>query len=150
MDEQELHNYELGFLARTEEDAAHALALLQQHHVTVLFQGPAQKIKLAYPIKKETFAIFGYIHFSAPSSVLPVLQTDLNNNTHILRFLVITPPLRGMQDTRGEVSSSRRRDSSVRGKQKSAEQPAPVVQKPIREAELTNEALEKKLEEILK
>ena len=151
MDQREITQYEIGFLVRTEDDARQVLQLLQGHKVLVVSQSSLSRIKLAYPIQKEAFAFFGYVHFSLDPGAMKALETDFRSAPYVLRFLIITPPLQGLHGVRGGGESPRRVAMS-RGKTPAPDVlvSAPVPQKPVREAELSNEALEKKLEEILK
>ncbi len=50
------------------------------------------KINLAYPIKKETEAFFGYFWVELLPEKLVELKEQLNFNKDILRYLIITPP----------------------------------------------------------
>ncbi len=103
--------------------------LLKEMGLEIISEGGVTEIRLAYPVKKETRANFGYIHFSAEPEVVNKLRDSLQLNVNVLRFLIVTPPFVKVQ--------SRREEGNYRVK-------------PVEEArpEISNSSLEEKLEEI--
>jgi ribosomal protein S6 len=132
-------DYEISFLVKEEADAEGVSRLLKQHSAEVAAGGSLKPLVLAYKIKKQTHAYFGYAHFSALPSSLPALQRDLETNPLILRFLVITPPFMRMRTYTPRVKPSIPVRQSAALGEMTAPSPLP----------LSNEALEKKIEEIL-
>jgi ribosomal protein S6 len=131
--------YELSFLLKTKDAETALEALLAQYEAEVFFKGPVVETRLAYPIKKQSQALFGYLHFRAlPDSVDTLLQS-LKLNSSVLRVLLVTPPI-----SRGERAV---RIPEERKEKVIAAETVPVAPKT---GMLTNEALEEKLEEILK
>ncbi|MDO8537063.1 MAG: hypothetical protein Q7R94_02345 [bacterium] len=141
----EKKNYELAVLLRDEESSREVLKLLGQHQIEVQETGQPKKINLSYPVKHIREAIFEFFSlFSLPENI-KLLEQDLKGNTAILRSMVVGIPrdraaARGMVDSRRRVSGSRRPAS-----------PSPSYEvKPVpHKATLSNEAIEKKIEEIL-
>lgn len=135
--------YEISFILRSEEAVTPALGFLEKIGAKVIEKSLPVKIKLSYPIKRETAACFMYAIFSlAPEKVLG-LDKELKLSNDVLRFLIITPP----------VQKDERRERPRRAE--GPKQPEPVKKvefvAPVREPEiLSNELLEKRLEEILK
>lgn len=121
--------YEIAFLLRApEEEAAIADALLKAG-AAVTFSSPVSQIKLAYPIQKQNAAHFGFRRFLLTASGQKALSGDLALRPGVLRFLIVsTSP--------------------------AAARPSPrwprMEEKPASPGTLSNEALEEKLEEILK
>ncbi len=138
--EKEQKNYEIGFLTRTEGDKNEIIKALEEQKISIAKSGGLSKIKLAYPIQKESSAYFDYLIFSAQPEAIEKISQNLKLNLKILRFLIITPPTIGIQK-----SASRFRKTVL---------PKPIVKKPAVEKiplqQVSNEMLEKKLEEILK
>lgn len=135
-EEKDKKEYEISFLVRQEEQSQEVAKALNRHGAQISHEGQVTKMRLAYPIKKETNACFGYYWFFAAPEAVVQIDNDLRLSKEVLRFMVVASPVK--------KSASERRD--VRETPKSAPQaPAPVAQ----ERELTNEDLEKKLEEIL-
>lgn len=135
-EEKDKKEYEISFLVRQEEQSQEVAKVLNRHGAQISHEGQVTKMRLAYPIKKETNACFGYYWFFAAPEAVVQIDNDLRLSKEVLRFMVVASPVK--------KSASERRD--VRETPKSAPQaPAPVAQ----ERELTNEDLEKKLEEIL-
>jgi hypothetical protein len=97
------------------------------------------KIALAYPIKKQTSGFFGYFHFAFSPEEIKHLEHEMETSVAVLRHLIITPPFKKME---------------ARPRPETSHTPSARVQIP-RAAEgtkpeaLTNEDLEKKIEEIL-
>lgn len=125
--------YEIAFLSKTEESSP-ILQSLTNRGLVILSENPLTKIRLAYPIKKENFAYFGYVHFEGDPAAIKNLRADLKLNPEVLRYLVITRPFGEKEVKKSEPAES------AEPKEKLSLSPESV---------LTNEALEKKIEEIL-
>ncbi len=136
---EEKKDYEISFLLKSEERVDEILKALKHIGGEITLEGPIEKIVLAYKIKKETSASFGHFHFRALPADIKTLTQELKNNPEVLRTLVVTPPF---------VKSKR---TTMRPLPKAAA-PAPEYKAPIAvaPAPLSNEALEKKIEEILR
>lgn len=143
MDEPQLNedkkNYELALLLITEETASDVSRLLGQHGVEAASQLAIKKLTLAYKINGHDGANFCFVRLSAPPPEIKSLARDLGTNPGILRFLIISLPKRA---TSAEGMRPMRK---------------PTMRKPIRPSApprepkpLSNEGLEKKIEEILK
>ena len=128
-------SYEIVFLARNEEDAQQVIKLLKSAGAEIELEGPISKITLAYAIKKEQSAHFGYFHFLLETEKVKQLEDSIRINPLILRFLIITPPF--VKNKTRSFLPPRRRPSSF---SQPAERKTPS---------LSNEALEKQLKEIL-
>jgi len=137
-------NYELAILVKTEEELVGIAAFLGQHSATITGEPKVKKLTLSYPVKKQREAVFASYLFSAEPANAKALEKDLSLRQDILRSMIIIPPKPQSQESRpmGEMPGVRR--PMVRT-------PRPAVgTKPAAPAAISNEALEKKLEEILK
>lgn len=141
--------YEIAFVLATEDAEGEIGKTIAANGMEVTGKGPVAALKLAYPIKKHVSGFFGYCWFSGMPSDVKKIKETLALQPNVLRFLIVTPPVKpAARDSRGE----RLRDHSAAPKpgqpavpqEKPAEQPAPAPEA------LSNELLEKKLEEILK
>lgn len=154
MNEEE-KNYEVGFLARSEQDRDEVAKILESYQLPIIYEGQISKIKLAYPIKKENFACFGFLYFSGDPAIIEKLSSELRTNPKILRFLIILRPILRKDESR-EIKIPSMSKMSLAGQPERSqkvfsEQPSQLVRKaPIKTEALSNEDLEKKLEEILK
>ncbi len=130
--ELQKRTYELAFVLATEDEEAAILRIFGAHHLEPITKSPITQIRLAYPIEKHETGYFGYYHFTAEPDVIQKLRQTLSLEAGILRLLIVTPPPKmSFPPPRTQV-----REPQVK--------PAP------REEVLSNEALEEKLEEILK
>lgn len=137
MNESNKARYEIAFLLRTAEDLAKVTGVLTRHGAEVASQGPLNQIALAYQIKKESTAHFGFIQFLAERSLIALINQDLSRETAVLRFLIVESPIvERAQAPKAEVPAD-----APQGTARSAG-PRPGI--------TTNEVLEKRLEEILK
>lgn len=125
--------YELGFLVKEEDEAAGLISALKDMGAEILLEGPVRKTALAYEIKKQTSACFGFTQFMMEPAAAKSLEAALNVRPELLRFLLMTPP------------TSTARPQPVGGPQKPVSKPHEPKTAPA----LSNEALEKKIEEIL-
>lgn len=154
IEEGEGKNYEVGFLIKSDSDKGGLIKILEDNQFSIINEGQISRIKLAYPIKKENFAYFGYLHFSGVPANIQNLSDKLRTESKILRFSIIP---QSVEETEGKISeeiySTRARHFSERQKVQGTPFQPPTPQlpkKPARTEALSNEALEKKLEEILK
>lgn len=131
-------DYEISFLCREEKGPEEVLRLVKRSGGEVATEGPVERIALAYKIEKESSAYFGFFHFSFSPSDMKALEHDLTTSPAVLRYLIITPPF-------------------VKAKSKGTGKPRPQAptsdfapeKKQVPTLPLSNEALEKKIEEIL-
>ncbi|MEK7513094.1 MAG: hypothetical protein AAB601_02745 [Patescibacteria group bacterium] len=123
--------YELGFSAQS-EDLTAVKRLLAVQGATVISERPLEKIRFVYPIRKQQYGFLGAIRFSGVAD-LGAFSKLLGLEGGLIRFMV------HRVDAKREAA---RQESAGR----------PMGPRPIRhetEPMLTNEALEKKIEEIL-
>ncbi|MDO8469874.1 MAG: hypothetical protein Q7S84_02520 [bacterium] len=151
-DEQTL--YEVTFL-QVHEDSSAVRETLRTHHATIQEERPMEKVHLAYPIGKQVYAFMGSFRFtvdenlsagplrrsSSPASTagrqaLAKLRTDLKLGAAPLRFMI----------HRAERVSERQSERS--GERPAVERGPRPSSSPASEP-LTNEALERKISEIL-
>ncbi len=143
--EKEAKNYEIGFLLREEKDAKEIVVLLESHGAVILNEAKFKRIHLAYPIKKEIAAYFGFIHFSASPSVIKSLNEKLKLNSKILRFLIINLTAVSLAEEKAIKKSEK---PTIKPRVRIIDE---TPKKNLSSDEFVdNELLEKKLEEILK
>ena len=124
MDENK-KDYEIAFALTSQEAVGELVDVLSQNEAEVLYQSPVAEVKLAYNIKKHSSAQFGFYQFRAGVEAIEKIKKALGLNPKVLRFLIITPPVKlaGIQP------------------RPERKQPTPII---------SNEMLEGKLEEMLK
>ena len=131
--------YEISFLVKDQGGTQAVLAALKQAEAEIISEGTPRRITLAYPINHETQADFCFVQVSLDPARIGSLDTALRALPQVIRFLIITPPF-GRSVTRTMTTQSTRPRITSK----------PLEQKPSFTEPLTNEALEKKIEEILK
>ncbi len=141
--------YEIGYLAKEENDRQEIMKLLSGYRAVILNEGKTSKINLSYPIKKEKSAYFGFIWFSLEPEFIKELTEKIKLNGKILRFLIITPPVQ-LRDKKIALRAREIIKPPKIKKQPSLEGEQIKIQKEETPAVIDNELLEKKLEEILK
>lgn len=144
MDDYSRKNYEIAFLVKDETHVPAVLSLLKQHGADIIYEGPVQNMQAAYPIEKEITVIFGYVHFSLVPGKIRALEKDLTVSSAVLRHLIITPPF--VKVARGPMTGSATRPTKQAQSEPSRET---VAVAPKSTAPLSNEELEKKIDEIL-
>lgn len=132
-EEQAKKEYEISFLVREEGGAEAVRILIVRHGGEIINASPMRRITLAYTIERETQAYFGFFRVAFPPAAVPLFTHDLQTANLTLRFLVVIPP---------------------RARTRKIEPREPVIepQRPrqtVGALPLSNEALEKKIEEIL-
>jgi ribosomal protein S6 len=84
--------YEISYLARTEADKDAVIKIINEANAENVTEGRILEIKLAYPVKKQTSAFFGFVVFEALPETITKINDSLKFAEGILRFLIITPP----------------------------------------------------------
>ncbi len=136
MEQSDKKEYEIGYITSSEEGGKAVAKILTGMGAEVSFEAPLAKVALAYPIKKHASAYFGYSYFNATPDIISSVRDSLKMKPEVLRSLIMTPPT-NKRNVAEESSAAPRVRPVVR------------THEP-RTAPLSNEALEKKIEEILK
>lgn len=133
--------YEFSVLVKAEEELPGLTAFVSQHGGEVVGGFNPKRIAFAYPVKKQRDGIFAYLTFRAYGEDAKKLEEDLRTRQDLLRFLIISLKSTGVTVSAEQPATAPRKrfiPSSLKGADaKPAAQP------------LSNEALEKKIEEIL-
>ena len=148
MDEKDKKEYELAVLLKNEEDLAPIMALVRQHGAEVAAEPRAKRLTLAYEIKKNKEAVFAYSTFKADGPAMKELENDLNTKSEVIRFLIVKTPAPDPSASRQMSplgAAAQRRVRIMR----TGPAATPGDAKPATPQVLSNEALEKKIEEIL-
>ena len=146
MDEQDKKEYELAVLVKNEDDLAPVAALARQHGAEIATEFRAKRLTLAYEIKKNKEAVFAYCTFKAEGPATKELEADLNTKAEVIRFLIVKAPA---PDTSSRQASPLGAAAVQRRGRTMRTPGAPEATKPAVPKSLSNEALEKKIEEIL-
>ncbi|MBI2889114.1 MAG: 30S ribosomal protein S6 [Candidatus Liptonbacteria bacterium] len=141
--EKEAREYEVAFLVR-DEAAAQEVAAKAAQYGSAVTQGPLKRLAFAYPVMKEASGYFGFLRIQTMPESAAQLEKDFQLTQSILRLLVLRMPVR--KEKTGSTFSAAGSSSVAKPRRAPrtmhAESSAPG-------APLTNEALEKKIEEIL-
>ena len=144
MDEQDKKEYELAVLLKNEEDLGAAVALVRRHNGEISLEPRVKKLTFAYEIKKHKEGAFAYMNFKAMPADAKELEHDLRTTAEVLRSMIIASPAPAAQPGERPMMpmGGPRRTRIIR--------PAGTPEaKPAAPSPLSNEALEKKIEEIL-
>lgn len=144
--EKERKTYEIAFLVKSEEEIPGVVSFLKQHNAEILAEPRAKNVVLAYEIKKNKEAVFAYCTMKAAGADVKNLEKDFSMGNLTIRSLIITLPKRGLSSGPVEERDSERKARTPR----SIAPSYPEVKMSAPRATLSNEALEKKIEEILK
>ena len=86
--------YTISYLAKTESDKETVLKSLNHVGAQNITEGRLTELKLAYPIKKQTSALFGSTTFEGASEMIIKIDEQLKFAEGILRFLIVTASVR--------------------------------------------------------
>lgn len=136
MEDKEKKEYELSFLVKERGAEAAIEALLNQYGAEIINKEPAKEIRLFYPVEKYNSAHFGFFQFRMLPEMIEKITQSLKLNPAILRTIVLNSPI-----MKSGAKSPREKKAETRPPEEIA-----FSQRGM----LTNEALEEKLEEILK
>jgi ribosomal protein S6 len=146
-EEKDKKEYELALLLKGEENMGAVTALVGQHNGEGLSEPRAKRLQLAYEIKDHTEAVFAYFTFKMFGDDMKSLESDLNAKADVLRFMVIASP--APVERNAGSAMPMREERRPRATAYSSPAPSSEVPKPAPSRPLSNEALEKKIEEIL-
>lgn len=141
-----LKEYELSFIISSEDGLKAVEEIISLNEGSVVRRESPRKIFLAYPIKKHNEAYFGYFIISLNPEKITSLNHSLNLSDSVIRFLIVSPvasPAPAPAPAPAGSSSAAPAPSTPLRRRE------PVLPTPPSSETLTNEALEKKLEEIL-
>lgn len=133
---KEPKEYEVSYLVASPEHESGVVKIFARHGITLPSGNTSKPVTLAYPVKSHASAYFGFRVFKADPAAIPAVENDLRLDQTILRSLIVkTPKLKPMPAPRVEA--------------KPEAEPAVQIKSPASDT-ITNEALEQKLEEILR
>jgi ribosomal protein S6 len=147
-EEKDKKEYELALLLKSEDDMAGVIKLVGTHNAEGISEPRAKRLQLAYEIKKHTEAVFVYFTFKMFGDDMKALEHELNTHADVLRFMVIASPAPAERTATSAMPPREER----RPRSNSYAAPAAVPSEAPKAAPskpLSNEALEKKIEEIL-
>jgi ribosomal protein S6 len=150
MDEKEKKEYEFAVLVKSEEDLASVVAFVKAHDAEISMEPRAKKLTFAYEVKKVKEGVFANLNFKALPEDAKALENDLHTKSEVLRSMIIASPppaetpSREMAGPGGDRYERRPRTSSGPSAHAATSDAKPAAPRP-----LSNEALEKKIEEIL-
>lgn len=128
--DQEKRDYEISFLLVAAENESEIFDVLNKQQAEITQKSQISSLKLAYPIKKQNSAFFGFYQFRATPEDIEKINAALKLKPAVLRFLVIKNPA----------------TAQLVSKKTTVPPKSEIQESKI----LSNELLEKKLEEILK
>jgi ribosomal protein S6 len=146
-------NYELAFqitanledseVQKTRQDLD---KMVTSYGGTITFSKDAEKVRLAYPIKHQTSAFFGYVDFNLEDkSAVEKIRDDMRMNSNVLRYLIIKQESQAKLDkediVRKMAAAERRKVKAA----KLAEKPAQKTDEP----KIDEKQIDDKLEEII-
>ncbi len=141
------HNYELAYhlTPRIEESRTSELKQYLEDQIIsrggiIVYSKLPERIRLAYEIKHENQAYFGYVQFTLPNpEALSEINETFRHNGEMLRYMIIKLPVE-MQ--RGQSALKQLKAKERAEKKAKAQAKAPVSEKEEKE-------MEKQLEDII-
>jgi ribosomal protein S6 len=148
-EEKDRKEYELGILLAKEEDLSGLLAVLASHHVENASEPRSKRLTLAYEIKGHTEAVFTSLTFKAFGDEVKALEQELILRPDVLRSLVVKTPKPSKHPVGTGIPSAAPVEKYPRTASRPGTAPAAEPRHEASSKPLSNEALEKKIEEIL-
>lgn len=127
--------YEITFYTK-EENAEPVKTAIIAHGGEILEERPFEKVRFEYRIKKELFAFLGIVRAVVPPEKVGELSRALSLDSRVLRFLITATSVPPAGSGEAAKTPERKRPAPPR-----RAMPEPTV--------LTNEDIERKIEEIL-
>ncbi len=132
--------YDISFIQRS-ENVGVVRQIIEKYGGVILNEHPLVKLRLSYPIKKETQGFLGTIECTLPAESVRTVSSDVKLEHDILRFIV---------NVQNKIKEAAPRSSEEGGlQQRKKRTTVPPKPKGGFNTILSNEALQEKLEEIL-
>ena len=132
--------YEITFILK-QEDLSEVKKILEKNKANTISEEELKKIRLSYPIKKQNYGFLGIIRFRVDPESVESIFSDMKLSENIIRYMV------NKIKVSGEGKRVEPRPTPIR--------PIGIRKEPLRtgvrksiEPVLTNEDIEKKIEEI--
>ena len=106
-----------------------------------------KRMKLAYEIDKNNFAFISVVKFYSDPSKIADFSKELKTQGYAMRFMVVKNPIEGKSGFSIKDNIKQQTNSFIRNKKEVKDSGAPHSSEEGKS--VTNEELEKKLEEIL-
>lgn len=144
MAETTTNSYEITFILQ-QEDPSEVRQILGKNQAEIVGGKDLEKIRLAYPIQKQKFGFLGTFRFGADPDSIRGMLSDLKLEKSVIRYMISkagteTVAPSGERERKTSLQPRESRDEKVPVMDRARKPAAPV---------LTNEELEKKIEEIL-
>ncbi len=140
--DQTTTEYEISFLVKGQEGVASVRTLIQNAGITIDQEQEVREMRLAYPIQKETSAMFGFWRVHATHETIQKIHTEVKLIPEIMRIMVVKNPPSVRQPYQYTPQAAPREKRPVVS---SWQAPVQTTNPEV----VTNKELEKKLEEIL-
>ncbi len=145
---EEKKYYEASFLLSEETQIEAVMELLEKAGTEHVQTAPGgRQISLSYPIEKKTNAYFITLNFFAKPEIIEPLTRDLRLSESILRFLIISAVEKRAPEESMLTQEKDIRNAPTQSPRSTQKDEAP--RQTAGDAAVSNEELEKKLEEIL-
>lgn len=157
--------YEISFLLRADPDYEGVIKILSKYEASIVGKSEITRIRLSYPIKKESFGYWGRAVFESAPQATKEIDRELKTAPGVLRFMITNSPstksapqererIKPTSTPLGDRSRAELKEKLFREAKKPtgyprSEEDKSKAGKSSFGGELSNEALEKKLEEIL-
>jgi ribosomal protein S6 len=148
-EEKDKKEYELALLLKSEDNLPGVMVLVGQHNGEGASEPRAKRLQLSYEIKKHTEAVFVYFTFKMFGDDMKVLEHELNTRADVLRFMVIASPAPAERPSASLMPQREERHTRSAPRSSSSVPSLAEAPKATPSRPLSNEALEKKIEEIL-
>ncbi|MCP6719915.1 MAG: 30S ribosomal protein S6 [Patescibacteria group bacterium] len=131
--------YEIAFVLR-QEDLSEIRKILEKNKADIVGEEELKKVRLSYPIKKQNYGFLGVFRFKVDPEHIRNMFSDMKLAENIIRYM-INKIKTSEVEKRGERKLTRAVPISRR-------EPLKAETRKSLEPVLTNEDLEKKIEEI--
>lgn len=134
--EKEPRTYEIALMMPEEGSYDEVKKIITAAGATVTMESPAKRIQLGYPIKKATHGSFVSVHATMDPSAAKMIEKEMLHNPHVLRSLIITVPPK----KEAKVKPAKKDKDTTKKAEKATKKT---------EENLTNEALEKQIQDMM-
>lgn len=151
---EEKKEFEISYIVKTENGIKSVKDLCSRHNGSVISGDEPKKIALAYPIKKEMYGFFGVIYVNLPTESVKEIEKESKLENEIIRMMIISEPIKVAHKDHEEEEKLQKigeviQDKDFDKKEKNQQDELDSKRKKSEDRAVTNEELEKKLEEIL-